>query len=119
MKKVKSFSNPFKVLLVISYLLALTYVLMFIPSTSKEIYGGNMPPEFYAYGALSGLVYTGSLVGVTLRKRFATYPFVGIILLDAAVLSIFTNSLDITLNLILAAVWVLALNLNFKLFKLQ
>lgn len=116
MKKLKPMNTPFKALIAFSYLLALTYILMFIPSTSREIYG-NMPNGFYMYGMISGIIYTGSLVGITLRKRVATYPFVGIILLDAAVLSMFTNSLDITLNLILAGVWVLALNRNWKLFK--
>lgn len=104
------------ILLGLSYLSAISYIAFLSPTAVNQIYG-YVTEGTRMYWLFSGVVFISSLIGLTLWKRMAAYPFIGIILMDAYVAQTKLHSTaDVVFNLALATAWFFVLRRNWHKF---
>lgn len=104
-------------LLIVSYLSALSYLAFLSPNIVFQTYG-YVSEGTRMYWLFSGVVFVASLIGLTFWKRVAAYPFIAIILLDAFVAQTKLHSTpDVVFNLFLAGAWIIVLRKNWHKYE--
>lgn len=104
------------ILLGLSYLSAISYFAFLSPAATNQIYG-YVSEGTRMYWLFSGVVFVSSLIGLTLWRRLAAYPFIAIILMDAFVAQTKLHSeADVVFNLALATAWIFILRKNWYKF---
>lgn len=117
MTKPKQRSLLFKVVLVISWLAALTYLSFLFPSFIRQTYG-PIPDSAFVYWICSGIIYVIALAGVTAWKRQAAYYVLGVLILDALAAAVLLSSAhDTVMNLALAALWAIVFRKHWQYFS--
>lgn len=107
----------FTIILVISYIVALGYLVFLSPTQATRIYG-ELSPGVHTYWVISGVIYVSTLIGVTFWKRIAVYPFLAIVALDAIVALVLLHSIqDVALNCLLAAAWAVVIRQHWRYFE--